>query len=50
LMNASVVETVPQGAALDDELGVFEHPNKALYQAKDELDLPVVSEDSVDDE
>jgi len=27
LMNASVVETIPQGSALDDELGVFQHPD-----------------------
>ena len=49
LMNASVVETVPSGAALDSELGIFEHPNEALYQAKEELDIPAAPEDDVDD-
>jgi hypothetical protein len=49
LMNASVVETVPSGAALDSELGIFEHPNESLYQLKEELDIPAVSEDDVDD-
>lgn len=48
LMNASVVETVPSGAALDDELGVFEHPNETLYQLKEELDIPAVAEESPD--
>lgn len=48
LLNASVVETVPQGAALDEELGVFAHPNESLYQAKDELELPPEPEEGDD--
>ena len=49
LMNANVVETVPNGAALDAELGVFSHPNEALHQLKDELDIPAEPEEGVDD-
>jgi hypothetical protein len=45
LLNASVVDTVPKGAALDEELGVFEHPNAALHSLKDELELPIEDDD-----